>query len=136
MRSKTFLSVGLSALLALVCGCKETMDQKLEREAREFTTKNCPHDIDPYTTLDSATYRAGEMEYTYHFTVKGALDMDSLYSDEVVRELHDSYLTELKNNIEQKDLKDLGVTITRIYKSEQTGKPLMTLRFTKEEYSH
>lgn len=136
MRSKTFLSVGLSALLALVCGCKETMDQKLEREAWEFTTKNCPHDIDPYTTLDSATYRAGEMEYTYHFTVKGALDLDSLYSDEVVRELHDSYLTELKNNIEQKDLKDLGVTITRIYRSEQTGKPLMTLRFTKEEYSH
>lgn len=78
MRSKAFLSVGLSALLALVCGCKETMDQKLEREAGEFTTKNCPHDIDPYTTLDSATYRAGEMEYTYHFTVKGALDMDSL----------------------------------------------------------
>ena len=61
--------------------------------------------------------------------------MDSLYSDEVVRELHDSYLTELKNHIEQKDLKDLGVTITRIYRSEQTGKPLMTLRFTKEEYS-
>ena len=119
MRSKTFISAGLAALLTLVCGCKETMDQKLEREAREFTAKNCPHDIDPYTTLDSATYRAGEKEYTYHFTVKGALDLDSLYSDEVVRELHDSYLTELKNNIEQKDLKDQGVTITRIYRSEQ-----------------
>ena len=136
MRSKTFISAGLAALLTLVCGCKETMDQKLEREAREVTAKNCPHDIDPYTTLDSATYRAGEQEYTYHFTVKGALDLDSLHSDQVVRELHDSYLTELKNNIEQKDLKDQGVTITRIYRSEQTGKTLMTLRFTKDEYSH
>lgn len=123
------------ALLASVCGCKETKEQRLEREAREFTESNCPHDIDAYTTLDSATYNQDSATYTYHFTVKGALDMDSLYSDEVVKELHDSYLTELKNNIEQKDLKDMGVTITRIYRSESTGRPLMTLRFTKEEYT-
>lgn len=122
-------------LLALACGCRETKEQRLEREAREFTQNNCPHDIDEYTTLDSAAYDQATATYAYHFTVKGALDMDSLYSDEVVRELHDSYLTELKNNIDQKDLKDMGVTITRVYWSERTGKPLMTLTFTREEYT-
>ena len=129
------MPMALLALLTLACGCKETKEQRLEREAREFTANNCPHDIDEYTTLDSATYEPGDTTYTYHFTIKGALDMDSLYCDEMVRELHDTYLEDLKNNIEQKELKDMGVTITRTYRSESTGKLLMTLRFTKEEYT-
>ena len=132
MRGKLIVPI---VLLTLACGCRESKEERLEREAREFTESNCPHNIDEYTTLDSAAYDQGTATYTYHFTVKGALDLDSLYSDEVVRELHDSYLAELKNNIEQKDLKDMGVTIMRVYRSESTGLPLMTLRFTKEEYT-
>ncbi|HBC21589.1 MAG TPA: hypothetical protein DC009_05835 [Porphyromonadaceae bacterium] len=133
-RSELFTPIALVVLLAL-CGCRETKEQRLEREAREFTQSNCPHDIDEFTTLDSATYSQDSATYTYHYTIKGALDLDSLYSDEVVRELHDSYLAELKNNIEQKELKDMGITITRVYRSERTGRPLLTLRFTRDEYT-
>lgn len=125
----TFLILLLSAT-----GCKESRDQKLVREAKEFTERNCPHTIDEYTTLDSATYNKTDTCYTYHFTIKGALDIEELYEADLVDELHDSYLDELKNNIEMKNLKDMGVTITRIYRSGSTGKPLMTLTFTKEEY--
>ena len=39
---------------------QETMDQKLEREAREFTAKNCPHDIDPYNRGQHRRYRERE----------------------------------------------------------------------------
>lgn len=135
MKINSSYSAGLLGLLILLTGCKETMEQKLQREAREFTERNCPHVIDDYTTLDSATYEKADTCYTYHFTVKGALDIDSLYGDNLVSDLHDSYLSELKNNIEMKNLKEMGVTIQRIYRSESTGKPLLTLTFTKEEYT-
>ena len=135
MTHKLTLSTALLAMLALVSGCKESTDSKFEREATEATQKNCPVEIDRYTTLDSISYDRSQKTYSYHFTVKNELDLDSLYTDDVVKDLHDTYLKDIKNSIQMKGLKDAGVTIMHVYRSQQTGDTLMLFRFTKEDYS-
>ena len=92
-------------------------------------------EIDRYTTLDSISYDRSQKTYSYHFTVKNELDLDSLYTDDVVKDLHDTYLKDIKNSIQMKGLKDAGVTIMHVYRSQQTGDTLMLFRFTKEDYS-
>ena len=135
MRSKLTLSIVMGALMLLGSGCKETLDQRFEREARTFTEKNCPKDIDRYTTLDSTTYNPVTKTYAYVFTVKNELDMDSLYTDDVVDELRSTYLKDIRNSIQMKDMKDAGLTIEHIYRSQKTGKILMHFVFTKKSYA-
>jgi len=128
----------LLCLALLVCGaCKrETKDEKFQQDFLQFTQKECPKFVDPCTRLDSACYDIGSRTISYHYTVRDALDNDSIYTEELKDAFSDNILKGLKNSIPMKPYKDEGISFCYDYRSITTGKILFELTFTKEDYQH
>jgi len=120
----------------LVCGaCKrETKDEKFKSDFEQFTQKECPKFVDPCTRLDSARYDIASRTLSYHYTVQDMLDDEAIYTEEVIGSFHEDILKGLKNSIQMKTYKDEGITFRYDYRSITTGKMLLELTFTKEDY--
>lgn len=54
IRNRAFL-IALT-LVGLTTACQESFDQSLEREAREYTNRHCPQEVETGTILDSLVY--------------------------------------------------------------------------------
>lgn len=124
-----------AAIAAALAGChRETKDEAAAREAREYTMRECPKDIDEYTSMDSMTFDIETRELTFSYTVRDVLDEDDIYTEELYDLYHDDLLRDIKNNIDLKRAKQEGVTLVYRYFSQKTGKVRMEQRFTKEDY--
>ena len=66
--NKAFILLSAVFLCALA-GCQERFDERLQREAREFTAKHCPQEREPGTVLDSTTYSPDRRTYSLWYTV-------------------------------------------------------------------
>ena len=110
------------------------MEERFLQEAQQFTLKNCPKKIDNYTTLDSCTFSIPKNTYYYNYTVKGDLDVESLYTQELYDIFREQLLSDIKGSISLKSCKDAGITFCYRYYSDRSGKILMLQKFTKKDY--
>lgn len=133
------------ALVFMTCftSCQESKTERLEREARELTEKNCPQRITPdgSVILDSIVYHNdGSNEIKYFYTVntddEGALALQ-LQKKELERQL----LSGVNNSIDLRHVKEMGVTIVHYYNhtvTDSVGPPrtenILTFQFTKNDY--
>lgn len=126
----------LACCAVIVCvGCKrETKDEKIKNDIEQFTQKECPKFFDPCTRLDSACYDIASRTLSYHYTVQDVLDDETIYTEEVTDAFRENTLRELRNSIQLKTYKDEGITFRYDYRSITTGKMLLELTFTKEDY--
>ena len=132
----------MNKILAVIClalfvcsACKrESKDEKFQRDFQQFTQKECPKFVDPCTRLDSACYDIGGRTISYHYTVQDDLDNDSIYTEELKDAFRDNIMKGLKNSIPMKPYKDESITFHYDYRSITTGKMLLELTFTKEDY--
>ena len=132
---RTKILVVLAAATLLLCACRrETKDEKFRREYVEFTQKECPKDVNECTRMDSICYDIGSRTLTEYYTVWGLLDVDSLYTDDVLATLHDDILKSLKSSIHLKPYKDEGISFRYHYRSRSTGRKLVELVYTRDEY--
>lgn len=133
---KCSMGWGLLLVLLSLVSCQESRLDRIEREAKDYTLRNCPRRIDVITTLDSVVFRNdGSLDYIYYYTVS----LDSLLLAEFNRhaaDIEEKTLHSLRNSIERdvREIRDAGLNIIYIYKDSVTGKPLQTFRFTKEQY--
>jgi len=129
MKQLTILS-----MLLLLMACQEKKFDRLEREAREYTVRNCPKVIDQITTLDSIVFHNdGSLDYIYYYNV--TLTDDLREGFESVREgVREQTLKGLRNSIELKMVKEAGLNIVYVYRDAETGKEIMRNSFTQEDY--
>lgn len=124
-----------SILVFILTGCKkQSLEERIYQEARQFTLKNCPKDIDKCTTLDSCTFSISNRTYYYNYTVRGDLDVDSLYTQGLYDLFHEQLLTEIKNSIQLKSCKDADISFCYRYYSARSGKVRMLQKFTPKDY--
>jgi len=90
--------------------------------------------MDEYTTMDSCTFSIPKRTFYYDYTVKGGLDVDTLYSQELYDIFRDQLLKDIKSSIQLKSYKDAGITFCYRYRSQRSGKLLMQQKFTKKDY--
>ena len=64
------------------------------------------------------------------------LDDESIYTEETIDIFHETTLKELKSSIQLKVYKDEGVTFHYDYRSISTGKMLLEMTFTQEDYGN
>ena len=122
-------------ILIALTGCKkQTLEERIYQEARQFTLKNCPKTIDQFTTLDSCTFSIVKRSYYYNYTVTANLDIDSLYTQELYDKFREQLLSDIKNSIQLKTLKDAGISFCYRYHSARSGKILMLQKFTPKDY--
>ncbi len=125
---------GLAALLLLGSCNYETFEEKCAREAREYTEKQCPRRIDPYTVIDSMTFDAPERELTYYYTLEGELDDKELMSADLLTDFETSLCKALVTSVEMKTYKEHGLNFQYTYVSQSTGEVLATVRLTPDMY--
>lgn len=80
-------------LLALVCSsCQESLEDKAERQAKDYTRKYCPTPLQNHTRTDSIVFNKQRRVYTYHLSLYDELD-----SQEVI----DKHRSEIVSMLQQ-----------------------------------
>ena len=126
----------LTAALLLFGSChRVSRYEKIAREARELTRKQCPFDVDPYTRLDSFTFDASTLRYYYNYTVWGMLDNDSIFTPEACERFRRQTIDEIRSSIQLLGYKEAGLTLVyRYYSTSEPGHLIAEFPFTKEDY--
>ena len=131
-RMKTFEAVLLGAVL--LCGCHESLEQRAEREAREYTRKNCPTPVANYTRTDSVVFDVPTRTYHYYCSVVGDLDDPSVF-DQNRDKLRQLLLQSVKDNTGFRAYKKEGFAFAWTLRSDKSPKTVyFEYTVTKKEY--
>lgn len=127
--------LGAIACSALLCSCHESLEERAQREAREYTKKYCPTPEQNFTRTDSVVFEIPTKTYHYYCTVTGDLDNKTIF-DNNRQKIVDALLATVKEN-----------TSLRAYKKEnfafqwtlRSGKDKNVVyfdkRYTPKDYS-
>lgn len=123
------------ALSLMVSACDfEDFDKRSEREAKEFTEKQCPRKVDKFTTLDSMIYDIPTKTLEYYYTLSGDLDNDSIFTLGIWNDFQQMLLEDVTNSVELKRYKEHNVNFSYRYFSEKTRKLKYEAYFSQEDY--
>ncbi|MBO4451757.1 MAG: hypothetical protein J5770_04985 [Bacteroidaceae bacterium] len=122
--------------MLLLTACQESKRERFEREAREFTAKNCPRaEWDDLIFLDSLVCpNDGSNTITYYYSIHS----DSASMVEIVDKYDDLYTTLLgavRNSVDLRHVKEEGLNIVYSYNNPDTGEEITTFTFTPEDYN-
>lgn len=132
--SRLLRALPLLSLCALVA-CSESFEERCRREAREFTSKQCPRQLDECTTLDSMVFVDEPVGFAYYYRASNQLDADSIYADaERLEEFRDNLVQGIRSDIGLRQCKERGFTFTYIYTSASTGRLLMQHTVVPADY--
>lgn len=128
--------LGWAVCTALLCGCQEDFDSHLQREAKSFTEKHCPKEIEAGNTLDSATYDISTRTYTQWFTFSGFLDSSEAQKASLAHldKIKVHLLTTLRGDTKWETCKDKGINFSYVYRSASSNKTLFHITLTPEDY--
>ena len=130
------ISILFLVLLVSFTSCQERKADFFERDAKEYTEKNCPQVFDKYTTLDSVVYvreKDGAGDLVQYYT----LNLNEEARNELMKqlgELAEMNLTAVRNSIVFAKHKEEGVSFTYIYHDATTGEKIVEYHFTKKDY--
>lgn len=118
----------------LLTACQESLEERCAREAREYTEKKCPMQIDKYTVMDSMSFVQSTHTIIYAYTLHDLLD-DTIYlNKQNPREL---LLKELKNSTSLKLYKEAGYSFCYTYRSaKNNGTKLFEATFHEKDYQN
>lgn len=118
----------------LLCGCHESLEQRAEREAREYTEKNCPTPVQNYTRTDSVVFDVPTKTYRYYCTVSGILDDRKVFDINRGR-LSDALRQAVQENTGFRAYKEAGFSFAWILRSEKDKRTVyFEHTFTPKEY--
>lgn len=122
-------------IVTIVSSCQESKMERFEREAKDYTERNCPQKLDSLVTLDSMVFRNdGTMDFIYYHSVNVSPIVEEAFKTRG-EELRKSYLTSIRNSIDLRNIKDAGLNIVYVYyASDSPSKVLAKFRYTKEDY--
>ncbi len=110
-----FLALGLSMGLT---SCYESMEDRAERECKEYTEKNCPTPERDNTILDSLAFDRATRTMNHYYTLTGPADDTAQFVGNHAQ-LHEALLTDLKNRTEMKIYMDEDFNFGFIYRSQK-----------------
>ena len=116
----------------LFVACQESLEDRCQREAKEFTEKSCPRHIDTEIVLDSMTFDKDSHTIGYCYTLQGSLDNPQRVDKDRFSE---ALLLEVKNSTNIKLYKDAGYSFRYTYYSEKnSGTKLFEATFREKDY--
>lgn len=131
----TTATVVLLSCLFLFASCQESIGERLERETKEWTRKNCPRpEFEDIIILDSLVFHNdGSNDYKLCYTfVADSFQLEEFNNKK--GELRDRLLTSIINSADLRHVKREGCNIVYSYTLEGTDEPLCEFRFTKKDY--
>ena len=130
MKKGIILLVGVAMLTA----CHESLEERAEREAKEFTEKNCPTPVRENTRTDSLTYDKESRTIGYWYTLCGQADnAEAIEADK--EKLVGILRNELKASTQMKAYMDAGFGIRYVYHSEKNPQHFILMKFLQQHIS-
>ena len=128
MKNLLFIAI----LTLILSGCQESLEDRCERESKEYTAKQCPIRIDETTRLDSLTFERATHTIHYYYTLMGNADSEVVLQNiDAVGALKN----ELKNTTTMKVYKDNKYRFAYTYHSaKDPNKTLIEITFTDKDY--
>ncbi|MBQ0062501.1 MAG: hypothetical protein KBS94_00575 [Prevotella sp.] len=133
---KRQIIVLLVCFAGMMCttSCQESLPERCQREAKEYTEKNCPVKVENNVILDSMTFDRKTLTINYFYTLENELD-DETVIDTQADNLHTLMLNALKNATNIKLYKENGYNFHYIYLSRKDNrKKLLDILLKKEDY--
>lgn len=115
-----------------LASCHESLEERAEREAKEFTKKNCPMKVSEYVTNDSMTYEKDSRTIHYYYSIKGKADTTALDKKQAKAEL----IKGIKDATGIRNYKENGFNFAYTYYSTKNkGQILLNVKITPKEYN-
>ncbi|MDE7167011.1 MAG: hypothetical protein K2O17_08305 [Bacteroidaceae bacterium] len=128
MKKTVFLVIGMAVCLS-ACR-KQTFEERVAQEVKEFNEKEAPKRQDMYTMFDSMTFVPKQQTLSYYYTVEG--DGEQLFPAELMKE---NILKGVRSSLALKSHKEHGLNLQYKYYGKSSGKVLMDVTFTPEDYN-
>ena len=121
--------IGAALLLA---ACQESLEDRCQREAKEYTEKHCPTPVADDIVMDSMTFDKATHTIAYAYTLDGHLDDSAVVKGSNSREL---LLQEVKNSTHLRIYKEAGYNFRYVYYSKKRkGTQLFDATFHEKDY--
>ncbi|MCR5130735.1 MAG: hypothetical protein K6C10_04650 [Prevotella sp.] len=114
MRKLFIIAISVLALT----GCQGSMDDRAEREAMEYTQKNCPTPFINNIRTDSLTYDRATQTFTYYSLLQGPMD-DSVVFAPHNAEIREGMIKDTKNSAQLRAYKDAGLSFRYVIRSSK-----------------
>ena len=132
MRNMLFM---LLAVASLLVSCHESLEKRVQREAREYTQKNCPTPWNNGTRTDSVVFDIPTLTYISYCSVTGKAD-NALFINANRRYLTDGLRANVNSDPGCKGLKEAGYNFRYVLRSYKNPKQVLyTLTLTKKDYA-
>ncbi|MGM9718706.1 MAG: hypothetical protein ACI3YQ_10700 [Prevotella sp.] len=127
---KTIFTLAAMAMLAF--SCQESLEDRCEREAKEFNEKKCPAKVTDGVTIDSLVFERSTHTLHYYYTFSGLSDNKAVIEKLNPRKL---LIDEIRNSTTIRAYKEAGYNFHYTYWSASAKKPLADVMVTEKEYS-
>ncbi len=122
------------SFLFLLTSCHESLEQRAEREAREYTEKYCPTPIVNFVRTDSIAFDKTTLTYKYYCTFSNKMDNIQLVKQNE-NQLRTALLTALRENTNIKVYKEAGYKFSyTMYSQKHPSEMLFTTTFGPKDY--
>lgn len=123
----------LAALAITAASCQESLEDRAEREAREFTEKNCPVQLTSAITSDSLVFERDTKTLHYYMSVRGDADTIPLqYSGNIEEDM----IMAIKSNTSVIPYKEARYKFKYTYLStKHPGQVIYEMTITADEYT-
>jgi hypothetical protein len=124
---KCILVIAITSLTTLFLACQESLEDRAEREAREYTRKFCPTPSVNYTRTDSVVFYKSTRVYTYYCSFTDAMDNKDII-DQNKEQITESLRSVIKNSTTMKPYLDAGFKFRYVcHSSEEPTKVLLDI---------
>lgn len=117
--------------LFLLSACHESLEDKADREAKEFTRRNCPNQITNGITIDSMAFEKDSRTIHYYFSISGLGDTTAIDTVAARKEI----LKNTKDNTSIRLYKKNNFNFAYTYFStKHKGQRLIDVKVTPKDY--
>jgi len=119
------------AFTMLFVSCHESLEERAERETKDFTKRNCPIQVSEGVINDSMTYEKATRTIHYYYSLSGRADTTSID----MKKARESLLQGIKNATSIKKYKEKDFNFAYTYCStKHKGLVLIETVITPKDY--
>lgn len=126
---KKYLFVALLSVAFM--SCHESLEERAERETKEFTKKNCPMNVSENIVNDSMTFEKATRTIHYYYSLNGRADTTAVdmkkAKEELIKGVKDA------TSIRKYKENDFNFAYT-YYSTKNKGQVLIKVIVTPEDY--
>ncbi len=108
----------LSLLTLLFVSCHESLEERAEREAREYTERNCPTPVVNFSRTDSVRFDRETRNYIYYCSFVDRFDNENVVN-ESKEQIHKGLYNAISCDVGLKQYVEAGFSFTYIVRSDK-----------------